>query len=63
MGGITPIETKWIPSDSFFQLSLTGNLGKVMKNKDKSVDDAISAALGHDGQLHDSRSEKLRKTD
>ena len=33
------------------------------KNKDKSVDDAISAALGHDGQLHDSRSEELRKTD
>ena len=33
------------------------------KNKDKSVDDAISAALGHDDELRDSRSEKLRKTD
>lgn len=33
------------------------------KNKDKSVDDAISAALGHDGQLRDSRSEERRKID
>lgn len=33
------------------------------KNKDKSVDDAISAALGHDDQLRDSGSEKRRQTD
>lgn len=33
------------------------------KNKDKSVDDAISAALGHDGQLRDSRPEERRKID
>ena len=33
------------------------------KSKDEAVDDAISAALGHDDQLRDSRSEKLRKTD
>jgi ATP-dependent Lon protease len=31
MGGITPIETHLVPSDVTFGLSLTGNLGKVMK--------------------------------
>jgi len=31
MGGITPIETQLVPSDVTFGLSLTGNLGKVMK--------------------------------
>jgi len=33
------------------------------KSKDKAVDDAIAAALGHDDQLCDSRSEERRKTD
>ena len=33
------------------------------KSKDEAVDDAISAALGHDDQLRDSRSEERRKTD
>lgn len=31
MGGIIPIETKFVPSDSVYGLSLTGNLGKVMQ--------------------------------
>jgi ATP-dependent Lon protease len=30
LGGITPFETHWIPSETCFGLSLTGNLGKVM---------------------------------
>ena len=33
------------------------------KNKDEAVDDAISAALGHDDQLRDSGSEKRRQAD
>ena len=32
-------------------------------NKDEAVDDAISAALGHDDQLRDSGSEKRRQAD
>jgi ATP-dependent Lon protease len=31
MGGIIPIETKLVPSDHVYGLSLTGNLGKVMR--------------------------------
>lgn len=31
MGGVIPIETKFVPSDSVYGLSLTGNLGKVMR--------------------------------
>jgi endopeptidase La len=31
LGGIIPIETRWVPSDSVLSLNLTGNLGKVMK--------------------------------
>jgi len=33
------------------------------RNKDKSVDDAIANALGHDDQLRDGGLEKRRKTD
>ena len=33
------------------------------KNKDEAVDDAISAAFGHDDQLRDSGSEKRRQAD
>jgi ATP-dependent Lon protease len=31
LGGIIPIETRWIPTDTILSLNLTGNLGKVMK--------------------------------
>ena len=31
MGGIIPIETKFVPSNDVYGLSLTGNLGKVMQ--------------------------------
>lgn len=31
MGGVIPIETKFVPSNDIYGLSLTGNLGKVMQ--------------------------------
>ena len=34
-GGIIPIETSWMPSETLFSLSMTGNLGKVMQESTK----------------------------
>lgn len=49
IGGIIPIETNWIPTDTIFSLSMTGNLGKVMQESTK-VARTLAWSLLHSDQ-------------